>query len=104
MKHCTAISILFVLIALGFLSYYLFINWETIISSTIIYVPEPKLRQCPTYWYLDRMPYVHDPNNKSTQISREYVIIEDRGRVEMDEMDWEWVKGNCLNLRRSTVY
>lgn len=48
----------------------------------------PKLQACPQAWYRNTMPTGTDV------VSQEYFIYDDR-RVELDEVDVEWVTVNC---------
>lgn len=58
-----------------------------------------KLKVCPEAWYINRMPATPNPQNPPL----EYMIIDGK-RVEISEVDLDWVKKNCTVNQPSPVH
>jgi len=58
-----------------------------------------KRRECPESWYENHMPGVKDGSQQPSQ----YLVISGE-RVELNEVDLDWVKQNCPVHEPTPVY
>jgi hypothetical protein len=59
-----------------------------------------KIRTCPDNWYVNRMPGTYA---ETDDMPNEYMVYEGR-RVELRDVDVDWVKENCAVKEPQPIY
>ena len=59
-----------------------------------------KIQSCPDSWYINRMPSTYA---ETDDMPNEYMVYRDQ-RVELTEVDVDWVKANCSVIEPQAVY
>lgn len=68
-------------------------------QKNILIQTPTKLQVCPDAWYINRMPAKQDSQNPPI----EYMVIDGK-RVEISEVDLNWIKKNCAITQPTPVY
>ena len=91
--------VVFLVILIGLIGWLGYIYPE-IQENTKRQASPSKRQECPKAWIYDAMPGIEDDSNRPP---REYFIYGDT-RVEVNDVDIEWVKANCTVNKASLVH
>jgi hypothetical protein len=61
---------------------------------------DPNIRSCPDGWYINRMP---DTYAETDDMPNEYMVY-GKQRIELVQVDVDWVKANCQLKEPQPVY